>query len=198
MKTLQQCKHLVLTLLLLAPCGMAWAGWDLDSTTSRVNFVSVKNNAVGELHSFTSLIGFITNSGKAEVTIDLGSVETSIDLRNQRMREQLFEITTFPTAKVSAQLDPAVLAVATDGGVLTADLPVTLSLHGHDKALTIPVVVIGESGKHLRVFSAKPVLINAADFGLDAGVQALQKVAGLQAISTSVPVTLQLSFAPAK
>jgi polyisoprenoid-binding protein YceI len=198
MKTLQRYKHLVLTLVLLAPCSIAQADWDLDSTASKVNFVSVKNNAVGELHSFGSLVGFIGANGKTEVTIDLGSVETAIDLRNQRMREQLFEVVTFPTAKVSAQVDPAVLAVASEGGVLTADLEVTLSLHGHDKALTIPVVIVGESGKRLRVFSAKPVLINAADFGLEAGVQALQQVAGLQAISNAVPVTLQLLFVPAK
>lgn len=198
MNTLQRCKHLLLTLFLLSPCGMAWADWDLDSATSRVNFISIKNNAVGEVHSFSSLLGFIRADGKAEITIDLGSVQTAIDLRDQRMRESLFEIVTFPTAKVSAQVDPAVLAVASEGGVLITELPVTLSLHGHDKALTVPVVVVGEGGKGLRVFSAKPVVINAADFGLEAGVQALQKVAGLQAISNAVPVTLQLQFNQAK
>ena len=36
----------------------------------------------------------------------------------------------------------------------------------------------------------------AADFGLQAGVDALREVAGLQSISTAVPVTLQLLFTP--
>jgi hypothetical protein len=37
-------------------------------------------------------------------------------------------------------------------------------------------------------------VINADDFDLAAGVTALQKLAGLQAISNAVPVTLQLQF----
>ena len=48
------------------------------------------------------------------------------------------------------------------------------------------------------VTSELPDLINAADFGLAEGVAALQKVAGLQAISTAVPVTLQLQFVKVK
>ena len=53
--------------------------------------------------------------------------------------------------------------------------------------------------EHLfRVFTARPVLVNAADFGLESGVTALQQVAGLKAISSAVPVTLQLLFVQAK
>ncbi|MEZ5570705.1 MAG: YceI family protein [Halioglobus sp.] len=198
MKTLRHFKHLVLILFFLAPCGFAWADWELDSTESSVNFVSIKNDAVGEVHSFPALVGYISATGKADVTIELGSVQTAVDIRNERMREMLFETVKFPTATISAQVDPAVLAVAAAGGVVTAELPVTLSLHGQDKALTIPVVIVGEGDNRLRVFSAQPVIVNAADFGLGAGVQALQKIAGLQAISNAVPVTLQLLFVPAK
>ena len=38
----------------------------------------------------------------------------------------------------------------------------------------------------------------AADFGLEAGVNALREIAGLKTISNSVPITLQLLFVPAK
>ena len=198
MKTLRQLKHLTLAFVLLAPCGVAWADWELDSADSRINFVSVKNNAVAEIHGFATLLGYITTDGKAEVSIDLGSVQTAIEIRDERMRELLFETVQFPTAMISAQVDSAVLAVAAAGGVVTAELPINLSLHGKDKEITVPVLIVGEGGNRLRVFSAQPVLINAADFGLDGGVAALQKIAGLQAISTAVPVTLQLLFVPAK
>jgi len=198
MRIQRQIKHLVLALMLLTPCGAAWADWELDSTGSRLNFVSIKNGAVGEVHSFSSLVGFIGDAGKAEVTIDLDSVQTLIDIRDERMREMLFETVKFPSATIRAQVDPDVLAVAAEGGVVTAELPITLSLHGQEKAMTVPVVIVGEGERRLRVFSAQPVLINAADFGLAEGVAALQKVAGLNAISTAVPVTLQLLFVPAK
>lgn len=191
-------KHLVLAVLLLAPCTAALADWELDSTGSKLNFVSIKNDATGEVHSFSSLVGFISDTGKAELTIDLGSVQTLIEIRDERMREMLFETVKFPSATIRAQVDPDVLAVAAEGGVVTAELPITLSLHGQEKAMTVPVVIVGEGERRLRVFSAQPVLINAADFGLADGVAALQKVAGLNSISTAVPVTLQLLFVPAK
>ena len=198
MNTLRIFRHLSLALCLLAPAGAALADWELDNASSRVNFVSVKNDTVGEVHSFASLVGFIGAAGNAEVTINLDSVQTLIDIRNARLRELLFETGKFPAAKITAKVDPAVLAMAAEGGVMTADLPVTLSLHGQEKTLTVPVVIVGEGGSRLRVFSAQPVLLNAADFGLVAGVDALQKIAGLQAISKAVPVTLQLLFVPAK
>lgn len=190
--------HIVLSLLLLLPCLAAHADWELDSTGSSIHFVSIKNDSTAEVHNFGSLVGYIGDAGNAELTIDLGSVQTMIDIRNERMREMLFETVKFPSATIRAKVDPDVLAVAAEGGVLTAELPITLSLHGQEKALTVPVVIVGEGERRLRVFTAQPVLINAADFGLVDGIAALQKVAGLKSIATAVPVTLQLLFVPAK
>lgn len=197
MHNLRKIKHLALLLVLLVPCTAAWADWELDSTGSKIHFVSIKNDSIAEVHSFPSLVGYIGAAGNAEVTIELESVQTLIAIRDERMREMLFETAKFPSATIRAQVDPDVLAVAAEGGVVTAELPVTLSLHGKEQALTIPVVIVGEGDRRLRVFSAQPVLVNAADFGLVEGVAALQKVAGLKSISTAVPVTLQLLFVPA-
>jgi hypothetical protein len=38
------------------------------------------------------------------------------------------------------------------------------------------------------------VLVNAADFGMEGGIEALRNVAGLNAISSVVPVSMQLKF----
>lgn len=198
MNMLRNIKHLVLMLVLLAPCTAALADWTLDGAGSKLHFVSIKNNGTAEVHSFASLAGRVGAAGDAEVTIELDSVQTLIDIRNQRMREMLFETTRFPSATIRAQVDPDVLAVAAEGGVLTAELPITLALHGQEKSMTVPVLIVGDDKRQLRVFTTQPVLVNAADFGLAEGVAALQKVAGLQSIATSVPVTLQLLFVPAK
>jgi polyisoprenoid-binding protein YceI len=198
MNRLRKFQHILLAIALLAPCGLAWSDWELDNTRSTINFVSIKNGSVGEIHKFTSLVGFIGEAGNAQLTVDLDSVQTLIDIRNERMREMLFETVKFPVATVTAQVDPAVLAIAAEGGVLSADLPITLSLHGQEKTLTASLVIVGEGQGRLRIFSAAPILINAADFALVPGVEALQKVAGLQSISTAIPVTLQLQFLQAK
>lgn len=190
-------RQLLTALVLLLPFSSAWAEWELDSTRSSINFVSVKNDSVGEVHSFSSLLGFIGGTGNVQLTINLDSVDTLIAVRDERMRELLFETVKFPAANISANVDPAVLAVVAEGGVVSLELPVKLALHGHEKTLNLSVVVVGEGDGRIRVFSARPVLVNAADFGLEAGVAALQKIAGLQAISNAVPVTLQLLFLPA-
>lgn len=198
MNILRTVRQPILAMLLLGSCTAVWADWELDNTESTINFVSIKNDSVGEVHRFASLVGFIGAAGNAQLTVDLDSVETMIDVRNQRMREMLFETVKFPAATITAQVDPAVLGLAAEGGIVTADLPITLSLHGQEKAMTVPVVILGDGDGSLRVFTARPVLISAADFGLGAGVEALQKVAGLQAISSAVPVTLQLQFMQVK
>ena len=188
---------LLVVFALLLPGSAALAQWELDNTRSTVNFVSIKNDSVAEIHSFSSLVGYIGRDGKVQLGIDLGSVETLVPIRNERMRELLFETVTFPSANISAQVDPTIIATVAQGGVVTTDLPVTLSLHGQQKSLTIPVVVVGEGDSRLRVLSSRPVLINAADFSLDGGITALREIAGLKSINTAVPVTLQLLFVPA-
>ena len=188
-------QFLAVTLLLVT--GQVWAQWELDNDRSSVNFVSIKNGSVAEIHSFSSLVGYIGAEGKVQLGIDLNSVETLVPIRNERMREMLFEVVKFPAANITAQVDPAIIAAAAQGGVVSADLPVTLSLHGQEQALTVPVVVVGEGDGRLRVFTSRPVIVNAADFGLDGGVTALREIAGLKSVSTAVPVTLQLVFLPA-
>jgi polyisoprenoid-binding protein YceI len=194
MNILRTFQNLLLAVFLLASTAMAWADWELDNNSSTINFVSVKNDSIGELHSFDSLVGYVGAAGNAQITVNLESVETLIDVRNERMRELLFETVQFPVATITAQIDQDVLAMAAEGSIFTIELPFTLSLHGQEKALTASLVIVGEDDNRLRVFSATPILINAADFSLTAGVAALQKVAGLQAISTAIPVTLQLQF----
>lgn len=182
---------------LLLPWASAHAQWELDAQRSSINFVSIKNDAIGELHSFGSLLGFISADGGVQVSVDLNSVQTLIDIRNERMRELLFETVKFPTATVTAQIEPALLAAAAEGGTVSAEVPVRLSLHGLEGKLTVPLVAVGEQGGPLQVFSARPVLLNAADFGLAAGIEALREIAGLRAISNAIPITVHLVFSPA-
>jgi len=109
----------------------------------------------------------------------------------------LFQTSLFPTANVTAQVAPQVLAAIAGGGFVTTDITVTLSLHGAARELSMPVMVSGEEGGLIRVLTPRPVIVSAADFGLEEGVTALREIAGLNSISTAVPVTLHLVFTPA-
>lgn len=182
---------------LLAGASGAQAQWELDNSRSSLDFLSIKNGAVAESHHFTEMVGFIGSEGKVQVGIDLDSVETLIPIRNERMREMLFRTMEFPAANIHSEVDPNILAVVEDGGVVTTDIEMVLSLHGQQATLTVPVLVSGGEGNLLRVISSRPVVVNAGDFDLGAGVEALREVAGLNAISTAVPVTFNLVFVPA-
>lgn len=177
----------------LLACSQALAQWELDSERSAINFISVKNAAIAETHSFAGLVGYIGESGNVQLNIDLASVETLIPIRNERMRELLFETGSFPSATASASVDKQVLSEVAQGGTVTTEIPVQLDLHGVQAELQVPVTVFSD-GANLRVVSSRPVVVNAADFKLAAGVEALREVAGLNTISTAVPVTLNLQF----
>lgn len=186
------------TLLLLLASNAVLAQWELDTASSSLNFVSIKNDRIAETHSFKSMVGFIGEDGTIKFTIDLDSVDTAIEVRDERMRELLFQTVQFPLATVTAEVEPGILEAVAAGGVVNSELKARLTLHGVDADLQVPVVVVGEPLGQLRVLSSRPVVVSAADFGLAEGVAALQKVAGLDSISTAVPVTFQLVFVPAR
>ncbi|EAS41426.1 hypothetical protein P3TCK_06602 [Photobacterium profundum 3TCK] len=69
-----------------------------------------------------------------------------------------------------------------------------LDLHGKKQLLTASLQVTGLENGGLQVNSINPIVIDSAAFKLDGGVAALQQVAKLNSIATSVPVNVQLFF----
>jgi polyisoprenoid-binding protein YceI len=184
---------LFLTAALAMPC--ANAAWNLDGERSTVQFMSVKNASVAELHHFKVVRGGVSDDGAASVTIDLDSVETLVPIRNQRMREMLFETVRFPTAELSAKV-PADLDAMQAGETRDVDLEVTIDLHGASAPYIAKTKVTRLADDSLQVMLAEPILVKAADFGLDGGIEMLRDVAGLKTISTAVPVDATLVFTP--
>ena len=188
--------RLIAALFLFAQATASWAQWELDNSHSTVNFLSIKNASIAETHHFNTLVGFISSEGTVQLAIDLNSIDTAIPIRDDRLRDQLFETKKFSTATVRSKVDIAILAAVANGGSVSTELPLILSLHGFEENLTVPVNVFGESGK-LRVITSRPVIVSAADFGLGESIEALREVAGLNSISTAVPVTVNLLFSHA-
>ncbi len=179
--------------LLLVLAFPAAAQWELDNSHSSIYFISIKNDGIAETHHFESLLGYVGKDGQVSITIDLNSAETMIPIRNERLREMLFETASFPTATVSAEIDPAILAEVAKGATISTEVPVTLSLHGLEQTIEAPLTVFSD-GASVHAISPHPVIVKAEDFGLAGGVQALREVAGLKAISTAVPVSFSLAF----
>lgn len=186
-------KNGVLFVCSLLASTLALADWQLQKP-SEVTFVSSKNSHLLEIHRFNQISGTVSATGEARVVINLSSIDSKIQIRDQRMREQLFEVSQFADAEILARLTPDALALVKAGEVQTINLDATLSLHGNTEKLSIPVIVAPAKDDKLVISNLAPVLIHANDFALTQGVQALQKIAKLKVISEVVPVNFVLTF----
>ena len=166
------------------------ADWTV-SDSSRIGFVSIKNNRIGENNAFERVSGSISESGQVAVSVDLSSVKTGIGIRNERLQKMLFEVASFPTASIDAALSDGQIAALRAGGARAESVSVNISLHGKTVSKTANVSV-SSSGGDVRVTTTQPIVITAQEFGLESGVAALQQIAGLNAISRSIPVTVDL------
>lgn len=177
----------------LLVCASASADWQLLNKDSQLNFISTKNIKVSEIHHFSNLSGSLTSAGELSVDIDLSSVETGIDIRNARMREKLFMVENFPKATLTANLPKEIVAF-TKGQAGTFTIPAKLSVLGQENDVEVKVQVIKTDHNRFVATSVQPVMISAGDYGLQAGIDWLQNVAGLSSISPNVPVTFNLTF----
>ncbi len=173
---------------------LSMASWLLDSDASSLNFLSTKKGTVTEIHSFKKLSGTVSDEGKAEISIPLAAVETNIPIRNERMKEMLFNVPTFSTATATLFVDPVLLANTQVGKRVIIDVNAMIKLHGLKKELPVKLVISGLQNRTIQVHTLVPILLNAADFSLTAGIEKLRTVAKLSSIDTTIPVTFTLIF----
>ena len=172
----------------------AYAGWTLDNDASRINFVSTKANTAAEVHTFGALDGQVDDDGNATLSIDLNTVDTAIEIRDERMRNILFETAQFPAATLAATVDMAAVAGLSAGETTELTTEGQLMVHGTTSSVTFDISVSRLGDDRILVASRKPVIVNASQVGLLAGVEKLREVAGLSSISPAVPVSFVLAF----
>ncbi len=182
---------LILFLSLLAQ--LAHGQWTLDNDASRLSFVTIKADHVAEVHTFDLLSGSISDTGRAEITIELVSINTLISIRDERMQNLLFETSIFPEATVTARVDVGGITALNTGETLVERLDFVLSLHGDSNAYTTDVLIT-RTADGVIASTLSPIIVNADAFGLAGGVEALREVAGLPRISNAVPVSFTVTF----
>jgi hypothetical protein len=187
------CKTLAFLLLSGATLS-AHADWYLDGESSRLSFISTKNANISEVQRFLVLHGKVDPTGLAQVEVEMDSVNSGIPLRDERMRKDLFEIQAFPDAVITAQIDLRPINDLAPGAQLELRLPLTVSLHGKQHQYTTELLATRLDDRRFQVVTLEPLVINAEDFDLAPGLDSLRKVAGLSAISLSVPVSAVLIF----
>lgn len=173
--------------------GSAQAQWSLDNSASTLSFVTVKADHVGEVHTFDQLSGSIDDRGNVEIMVELASVNTLIDIRNERMQSMLFETNLFPRAMITGDVDLASFVEMSPGASITAQVEFELDIHGVSNSYNTELIVT-RLANGVFASTSKPIIVTAASHGLVDGVEALREIAGLPSISRSVPVTFNVVF----
>ncbi len=180
-------------LALAAPSLAADAAWTLVPEESTVAYGSIKKDTVGEVNHFTKLSGQVSADGQVDVDIDLTSVETWIDIRNERMIKLVFgeEATT---ANITAAVDMAALQALPVGGATTTDVTGKLAFLGKSLDIETPLFIARLGEDKVLVTTAEMIMISTADLGVTGGIDELQKIAKLPGITRVAPVTLRFVF----
>ena len=186
-------KPLVFTLLTCAVLP-AHADWYLDNESSRLSFVTTKNTDIAEVHRFLVLHGKVDRQGAATLEVELESISSGIPLRDERMRNALFQIKTFSEALISAQINLQPINDLAPGAQLELRLPLNVTLHGKTQTYSAELLATRLDDRRFQVVTLEPLVVHAEDFDLLPGVAALRKAAGLSQISLSVPVGAVLIF----
>ncbi len=172
----------------------AIADWQLNNAESDFSFSSIKKDKVIETHRFQHFSSSINDQGEAKLTLDLTSIDSGIEIRDQRMKDLLFETSKYSTSTFLAQLDMKHLGSQKIGDVTRQKVTGVLNLHGIEKEVSADVNIIKLSDSKMIVSSLSPISIQASDFSLDGGITTLKDIAKLPSISFSVPVSFHLTY----
>ncbi|MGH8464512.1 MAG: YceI family protein, partial [Pseudomonas sp.] len=168
----------------------------LDSTNSTFNFVTVKKNTAGvetpESMTFTQLQGTVSTTGQATLTIPLSSISSGVALRNERLQGILFEANYLPSLHFTTQLDLTAIDAMAAGSTSVQSLTGNLVLHGIVKSVAFDALVVKHANNSVSFSPRKPIVINSADFDLNAGIEALRSLMTLTSIGEKVPVYFKM------
>ena len=181
------------SLLLVAWPLSGVAGWAVDSDRSSISYLSTKMTAafrtVFESNRFKSFSGGVDDTGEAVLDIDLSSVDTGVQIRDERVREHVFDVRNHPRATI--KLPVRELAERRHDAGYTQRVEATLTMRGVTREVRAEISV-ARVGDELVVQTTEPVLVNAVDYGMLDGFGRLKELVGLFNIPTTIPVSFKL------
>lgn len=163
-----------------------------------ISFVSTKidkkRNHIEEMGKFTQYSGLFNKLGELLLKIDLSSVKTDIVIRDDRLRDWLFNVDEFTTAVVTTTLDADTINELKVGETMQLTQPFVLEMHGHTVDLVADLTITRESDTLMLVETNTPIKLDVKEFDMSEGIQRLTEVMGLSKINNVVPVTFKGEF----
>ncbi len=168
------------------------------STDSQVHFTSNKTNkqnkTITEESSFATSSAQLSADGAFAMSIDLASVKTNIDLRDERLRDWVFEVAKFPKAEISGKIDMNAIGSLKTGDSLQLKQPLTLDIHGNKLDIDAQLMLKRSADNSISVETTEPVMLDAKKMGMSEGVAKLVEVMALASINEQIPVTFKGTF----
>lgn len=177
----------------IAATSPALAEWKSVDGESRVAFGSVKKDVVGEIHHFNGVTGTVSESGTLKIEIDLASVETNIDIRNERMATHVFDGGK-ATAVITGEIDMSEVNALKPGEITVVEVETQLAFAGSENDVDAEMLVARLSENRVLVTTSDFIMLSTEDLGIDAGIDELMKLASLPGITRVTPVAIRMVF----
>jgi len=144
----------------VAPTDDAFVGYRIRE---RLGAISAPNDVVGRSQNVSGAVTIAEGTlTAAQVTVDMTTLQTDMEPRDGRMREDGLETLRFPTATFKLTR-PVPLGDVSGGRVVSLGLPGELTLHGVTRAVDFPLQARWD-GAAIQVAGSMPV--RRADFDL--------------------------------
>ena len=168
------------------------AAWTSIGDQSSIAFGSIKKDVAGEIHHFENVMATVSEDGKVEIKVDLTSLETNIDIRNERMAEHVFKGNAEATIVGEIDMDEVKEIAPGDTGLV--DIEAVLMLAGLEVEIEAEMLVAPLSPNRVLVTTSDFIFVSTADLGIDEGVDMLMSLAKLPGITRTTPISVRMVF----
>lgn len=173
--------------------------WTLDHEQSQISYLSYKlvdksYQSIVENNFFERFAGSVSEDGVVQLTIDADSVNTGVEIRDERVRLHAFDSENHPQIVFNARLEQNLDALK-PGEVKEQELSGTLTMRGVTRPITARLVVVRNTTDTALVKTLSPIIINAADYGMEEGFEQLRALVNLFNIPQFIPVSVKLVMA---
>lgn len=172
----------------------ALADWVLDSNNSNLSYGSIKNGFIGESNTFKTISGSIDENGHINIDIDLSSVDTQLELRDQRMRDIVFKVAENASAKLTGDMNLEAHHDQEIGTSRKIEASIGIELVGQKIDYDVMLLVTRLAENKVMVTPHGVIFLDLEDFELADAIETLRELAGLDRIATAAPMSFYLTF----
>jgi hypothetical protein len=172
----------------------AFAEWTLDAANSNISYGTIKNSMIGESNTFKTISGTIDDNGHINIEIALASVDTQLELRDQRMRDIVFKVAENVSAKLTGDMNLQAHQDQEIGTSRVIEATIGLELVGEKLEHDVMLVITRLAENKVMVTPHGVMFIDADEYELLDAIEELRNLAGLDSIASVVPMSFYLTF----